>query len=133
VRKIEIIKAIRRISSTIFFSVLNIMPSKKASKKQTVKRHFHLVSPNGKTLGTFSGSKPYQAAKKAETSLAREKGTNGKQKIRLVESTQGSAKKEYNYVGHRVKNPAEASFGKGKNARTINFEYISKVKKDRSA
>jgi hypothetical protein len=101
------------------------------------KRHFKMIDGRGQEKGYYSASKPYLAAKKVVTQLARKKGSKKqsagtKYKFSIVECTQGREKKVHNYVGHREKNPVEAQFGKGKNAEFINFEYVSKVKKVKS-
>lgn len=54
--------------------------------------------------GRFTGKNPQQAGKKALTSLLSEKNKKtGKFKYIIKESTRGSKKKEYAYVGEKTK------------------------------
>ena len=111
--------------------------TKKVAKKQSggekpTTRYFKIQSENGECRGRFSGRKPKQAANKALTSILKEKSASGnsvkgKVKFSIVECTRGSACKQYNYVGERVKlrKPMTVTIGDKK----IVYNYSNNVSK----
>jgi hypothetical protein len=80
-------------------------------------RFFTLMSDNGEAVGRYSGYVPYTAAKKAATSMFREKGrtSTGTLRITIRESTRGSDRKVFTYEATRSKkaNPAKRTLPNG--------------------
>lgn len=110
--------------------------SLKGGSKVPTSRYFKVVLNEGEAFGRFSGSKPKQAANKALTSILRKKrhekkSTKGKIHFSIVECTRGSKRKEYNYVGNRVKldDPVTVNI-KGKE---VTYQYSNVVRKDKAA
>lgn len=84
------------------------------------------LSANG---GRYTGNSPMQAAKKAYTQISRSfEGASEDDECRYVftiqETTRGSQKKTFKYVGHRINEPHTIS----KNGNEINIKYKPVVK-----
>lgn len=96
-------------------------------------RHFKLIFNGSEPTGRFSGTKPKQASNKALSSIY--KGgysETGEIKFSIVECTQGSKRKQYNYIGERVKldHPMVVPIKKG-GEKSITYNYNNKVRKDK--
>lgn len=90
------------------------------------KRTFKIKDKNGDTYGHFTGKSPSQVASKAFNTILK----NSSKKINscnftIVESTQGSKKKEYTYHGKREKldKPIELQIG----GKKIVKKYKNKI------
>ena len=97
-------------------------------------RYFKVVDTEGITHGRFSGRTPKQAANKAFTSLCKTTvggGLNGEIKFSIVESTSGSKRWKYNYVGKRLKlnNPIQVVMG----GVMVQYKFVNRVYKDSNA
>lgn len=93
------------------------------------KRTFKIKDKDGETYGHFTGKTPSQAASKAFNSILK----NGSKKANslnftIVESTQGSNKKEYTYHGKREKldKPVELQIGGKKIVKKYKNKIIAK-------
>ena len=88
---------------------------------------------DSKAYGRYTGASPYQAANKALSELIRRrkktgKTTNAKITFTLIESTKGSAHRQHQYIGKRLKlkNPIKYETKQGV---TIEKKYKNQLKK----
>jgi len=92
-------------------------------------RIFKLVD-NNRSSRKFTGKHPMQAANKAFTALMNDKKQNnedltGKIRFTIIESTRFGYKRQYAYIGERIKlqNPKTITVGKGDNTMEITYNY----------
>ena len=92
------------------------------------KRTFKLITPSG--TGRYTGTNPKQAAKKAFTYLAKQKGGSKKIDFSIQETTKDGNKKVLHYSGKRtkLKTPTVRTI-KAKNGKetTITYKFDNKV------
>lgn len=104
------------------------------NKKSTRSFKVQLVGEEA-AHGRYSGNSPYQAANKAFSEIVRNRVRNNQTveeeiTFKLIESTKGSAKKTYNYVGKRIKldNPVTYQVAGGQTIQKVYKNQLRKIK-----
>jgi hypothetical protein len=92
-----------------------------------------LASDENSTFrGRFVGNNPQQAAKKALTSiLSEQKKKTGTYELILRETTRGSNKKEYSYIGNKIKRKEPNKVFFNGSANPILYKYDTFIKSKR--
>jgi hypothetical protein len=108
------------------------------SKKSKKEKSYELVDfpKQGQSYGTYTGSTPKQAAKKAFSKLARSSNLNNSNQkfivfvIRQKQPNKHGIKREFKYMGQRVKLEHNIEIKRGNKIVTIKYKNIVNKFKD---